>query len=58
MMGCNPFTFQPGPAPGGGYMPGGMRGRFIRFRWQSSDPAAKLVIREWTFWARPSRKVN
>jgi hypothetical protein len=56
--GRNPFTFQPGPAPGGGYMPGGMRGRFIRFRWQSSDPAAKLVIREWTFWARPSRKVN
>jgi hypothetical protein len=53
-----PFTFTPGAAPGGGYMPGGMRGRYIRFRWQSSDPVAKLVLREWTFWARPSRKVN
>jgi hypothetical protein len=53
-----PFTFHPGDAPGSGFMPGGMRGRFVRFRFQSSDPAAKLVLREWTFWTRPSRKIT
>lgn len=56
--GRNPFTFTPGVDPGNGMLPGGMRGRYIRFRFQSSDPAAKLVIREWAYWARPSRKVN
>lgn len=53
-----PFTFTPGSDPGGGMMPGGIRGRYVRFRFLSSDPVAKLTVRELTFWTRPGRKTN
>lgn len=56
--GRNPFTFTPGTDLGNGMLPGGVRARYVRFRFQSSEPAAKLIVREWTFWTRQSHKIT